>query len=104
MFPVYREHQRRQFVVKLNEEWQYILDRFQMKWTAPCFICSEKLLCSRYYLNEVILVRQVFTLFSAICNRHLEICQHVCAVLSEISQVLLAFNTIPVGRAICVIV
>ncbi len=57
-----------------------------------------------YHLDEVILVRKVFTLFSAISDMHLEICQQVSAVLSEISQLLLAFNTAPVGRAICVIV
>ena len=40
-------------------------------------------------------------MFSAISDMHLEICQQVCAVLSEISQLLLAFNTVPVERAVC---
>ena len=80
------------------------MDCVRIKWTAPYCTCSEKLLCKRYHLNEVILVRQVFTLFSAVCNVHLEICQHVCAVISKIGQVLLTFNTVPVGRAICVLV
>ena len=62
-------------------------------------------LCPVYHTDEVIPVDQnVLTLFSAISDIHLEICQQVCAILSEISQLLLAFNTVPVGRGIYVIV
>ena len=55
-------------------------------------------------MDEVILVIQVFTLFSPFGDMHLEICQPMCAVLREISQLLLAFNTVPGGHAMCVLV
>ena len=53
-------------------------------------------------MYEVIVVRKVFTSFSAISDMHFETCQQMCAVLSEISQLLLAFNTIPVELDVCV--
>ena len=37
-------------------------------------------------------------------HQRLEICLQVCSVVSEISQLLLAFNRVPVGPAICVLV
>ena len=62
-------------------------------------------LCPVYHLNDDILVRKVLTLFSAISDIHLEIlCQQVCAIFSEISKLLLAFNAVPVVRGMYVIV
>ena len=61
-------------------------------------------LCPVYHLDEVIIVRKVLTLFSAISDIHLEICQQVCEILSEISKLLLAFNAVPGGRGMYVIV
>ena len=74
-----------------------------MKCLTPRYICLDKLLYKRHHLDEVILVRKVVTLISAISDMHIGVCRQVCAVLSEIGQVLLVFNTFLVARAICVL-
>ena len=75
-----------------------------MKCLTARSICLDKLIYKRYHLDEVIVVRKVVTLNSAISDMHPEVCRQVCAVLSEIGQLLLAFNTVPVARASCVLV
>ena len=72
-------------------------DSVLMKRLTPFSECSEKLLYYRYHLDEVFPVRSVH-FFS---DTRLEIYQHVYAVFSEISEMLLSFCTVPIGRLIC---